>query len=783
MLRKLLVAALAYGFPYLLMGQTVPKCTISGYVHEAGSRESLPGVSVFVSGKSIGTTTNTYGFYSLTLPVGDSITLAFSFLGYRREWRVLALTRNLALDMVLTPERTELGEVEIRGTQKVSETVQMSTVSIPITQIKQIPTLFGEKDVLKVLQLLPGVQKGSEGSSSLYVRGGGPDQNLIILDDATVYNAFHLFGFLSLFNGDALKSVELTKGGFPARFGGRLSSVVDMQMKDGNKEKFTGEGGIGLLSSRLTLEGPLKAKKATTARASYLISARRTYLDLITRLIAKAGYGFYDLNAKVNYNLGRRNRLYLSGYFGRDAFSATNDYGGRRSRGAFSWGNTTATLRWNHQFNDRLFANTSLIFSDYRFQVSSEEENNGSIYSLLYTSGIRDWSMKYDVDYLLSPSHTIKAGVLATDHRFTPSALVLKDTQLDTTGRQATVMDALESAVYLEDTYQPLPQLRINAGIRISQFSSQQKNYVNPEPRLALAYTLPNDWAIKASYATMYQYIHLLSNTGLGLPTDLWIPSTDKIAPQRSQQVALGVAKDISKHNLTLTIEGYYKKMDRTIGYKEGASFLILDDGPEEPGKISRVKWEDNITQGQGWSYGGEVLLQRKAGKFSGWLGYTLSWTQQQFEQVNFGKKFFARYDRRHDISLVGIYQLSKKITLAATWVYGSGNAITIPIAEYQAEAHNFGGGGDAKDHRVADYGNRNSFRMAPYHRLDLGIQFHKKKRWGERTWEINVYNAYNRSNPFYYSSGYKKNNSNEKVLYQTSLFPILPSVSYSFKF
>ena len=477
MIKQILSLLFSFLVHAALSAQPLLRHTVSGYVREAGSGESLPGVSVALAGKAVGTITNAYGFYSLTLPAANSLTLAITSVGYHREMRTVAFNQSLVLNIDLLPESTVLGAVEVHAApQKVSQTARMSVASVPITQIKQIPALLAEKDVLKVLQLLPGVQKGNEGNSGLYVRGGGPDQNLIILDDATVYNAFHLFGFLSLFNGDALKSVELTKGGFPARYGGRLSSVVEMQMKDGRRDKFGGEGGIGLLSSRLTLEGPIKSKKSDQRRASYLISGRRTYLDLITRLVAKAGYGFTDLNGKVNYDLNDRNRLYLSGYFGHDGFAASNN----QSKGAFNWGNTTATLRWNHQFSNRLFANASLIYSNYRFQVSQEDAQDKSVYSLAYSSGIRDFSLKYDVDFLPTPAHAIRAGLLATAHRFTPSALVLKDAQLDTVGRRMTAIDAVEWALYAEDTYQPWPRLRINAGVRLSQFATGGISTPNP---------------------------------------------------------------------------------------------------------------------------------------------------------------------------------------------------------------------------------------------------------------------------------------------------------------
>jgi hypothetical protein len=765
------------------------KHTISGYVREKGSGELLIGVSVYVPGTSTGTASNNYGFYSLTLPAADSLSIAFSYVGYRQELRNVSLQKNVELNIDLQ-SGTQLQEVVIQGErqERVSQSVQMSTIDIPIAQIKSVPALMGEKDVLKVLQLMPGVQKGSEGNSGIYVRGGGPDQNLIILDDAVVYNAYHLFGFFSLFNGDALKSVELTKGGFPARYGGRLSSVIDMNMKEGNKEKLHGEGGIGLISSRLTLEGPLKKGKS-----SFLISGRRTYADLLIRPFMPkgeaGGYYFYDLNTKVNYDFGRKNKLYLSGYFGQDRFHYRLNEGGSRVKAGFNWGNATTTLRWNHLFNEKLFANTSFVFSNYRFKIFSHEKGSNSSYDLDYRSSIRDFSLKYDWDYLPNPSHSIKFGVLATAHRFRPSALVVKDADINQHKKAVKNIDVVESGIYVEDTYRPFDKLKINAGFRLSNFATRDRQYWRPEPRLSAAFNIKEDLALKASYAWMNQYIHLISNTGIGLPTDLWVPSTPRVAPQQSQQVAAGIAKDFTEQGIGITLEGYYKKSNNILGYKEGASFLLIDDLES----AQEVNWEDNVTAGQGWSYGMELLVQKKFGRFSGWLGYTLSWTQLQFDSLNFGKKYYARYDRRHDISLVGIYKISPRITLSGTWVYGTGNAITLPTGEYQASGHNaqvrsnnqgYPGYYQWAGSYYNDYGPKNSFRMAAYHRMDIGIQFHKQKKWGERTWELSVYNAYNRKNPFfYYISSEEKNGKSKSVLNQITLFPIIPSFTYSFKF
>jgi len=777
--------------------QSSVRYTISGYVREEESGETLIGVNIYLPDLLSGTVTNNYGFYSVTLPPADSVRLIFSYVGYASEKIIVNLKNNAELNVNLR-SNILLDEVTVTAdkTEKISESAKMSSIKLQPAQVKNIPSLLGEKDIMKVIQLMPGVQKGTEGTSGVYVRGGGPDQNLIILDDAIVYNATHLFGFFSLFNGDAIKSIEFTKGGFPARFGGRLSSVLEMNMKEGNKEEWHGEGGIGLISSRFTIEGPLKKNKS-----SALLSGRRTYADLFLRPILKAldennqGYYFYDFNAKVNYDFGRKNKLYLSGYFGKDKFYLKNRSEGYRETVGFLWGNATATLRWNHLFSSRIFSNASAVYSKYRFGISERYivEDEGKDYYAEYNSGIRDLTLKYDIDFIPSPKHWIKAGVVTIFHRFNPHAFVEVDVPHNIDIHKVSYAYGTESGLYIEDTWQPFNRLKVNAGLRYSYFAADRNHYNFPEPRISAALRFRNEIAVKGSFAIMNQFIHMISNTGISLPTDLWVPTTDRVRPQQSKQVALGLVKDASESGIELSLEGYYKKLDHVIGYKEGASFLNLD----EAGSGSGINWEDNVTSGQGWSYGIELLIRKKTGSLTGWIGYTLSWTQLQFDSLNFGRKYYARYDRRHDVSVVGIYKLKKNITISGTWVYGTGNAVTLPLSEYIAAEHL---PGDFRDpshpdgfdsHHidpagpvVKDYSQKNNFRMAPYHRFDLGVQFHKEKKWGERTWEISVYNLYNRKNPFYYYIQYNIVNGREKgVLTQVSLFPVIPSVTYSFRF
>lgn len=764
------------------------KYSISGYIREKESRELLPGVNVYIPALKAGTISNNYGYYSLSLPEGK-YEIQYSFVGYIAETKNVDLFTNQTIDVDFVGVTLEEFVVSASKGEKVSDDNMISIVSLPVQQIKQIPSLLGEKDVFKALQLMPGVQKGSEGTSGLYVRGGGPDQNLIILDDAPVYNASHLFGFFSIFNGDALKSVELIKGGFPARYGGRLSSVVEMTMKDGNRQKFSGEAGIGLISSRLVLEAPIKKDVS-----SFIISGRRTYIDALTRPFMdkteRGGYYFYDLNAKVNYDINSQNRIYLSGYFGRDKFNVVTKYqNNEKQTGGLYWQNATGTFRWNHLYGNKLFSNTSLIFSDYSLKIYNSIEQDNQSYSLDYLSGIRDLSFKHDLEYSISPYYNLRSGISIIHHRFAPSAIVEKDQSNQVYVNKKTLYESIEGGIYLENHITIGQRFKANAGIRYSDFVSDGHAYQAFEPRIVINYKIINSTSFKAGYAEMNQYIHLLSNTGIGLPTDLWVPSTERVKPQHSKQVSIGLARDFPSSDVTLTIEGYYKESQKILGYKPGASFMALDD----PTEAQNFTWEDNVTAGSGKSSGIELLLHKKTGRFSGWIGYTLSWTKLKFEELNFGKEFWAKYDRRHDISLVGVYKIKPSITFSATWVYGTGNAISLPLGQYQALTHDplqealvMAGQSLSYNnyYNVTDYGEMNSYRMKPYHRLDFAFQFIKKKENHERTWEVGVYNAYNRKNPFFYFIDETSNDQTvTSKLRQVSIFPIIPSVTYSIKF
>ncbi|MXV17992.1 TonB-dependent receptor [Hufsiella ginkgonis] len=778
----LLVAAI---IPLAVKGQAV-SFSFSGFVREKGSQESLPGVSIYIPSLKQGIPSNNYGFYAFKLPAGEYL-VEVSAVGFKKQQLQVLLSKDLKLDILLEPF-AQLAEVTISAAagKSISEASQMSAIDIPVNQIKDIPALLGEKDVFKVIKLLPGVQKGMEGSSGFYVRGGGPDQNLIMLDDAVVYNANHLFGFFSIFNGDALKSVELIKGGFPARYGERLSSVLVMNMKDGNKEKLTGEAGIGLISSRFTLEGPIQKNKS-----SFLVSGRRTYLDLLARPFLskedKAGYFFYDMNAKANFTLDSINKVFVSGYFGRDKFYTKSKYDSNDlEKGNFNWGNATITTRWNHLFNSRFFANTSLIYSDYQLNLNYQDKYDDEFYELNYTSGIRDLGGKFDIDYAPGGRHYLRAGLKTVWHRFTPRARIEKGSSEYQNTRDVTRYHSYEYAVYAEDDWSPFEHFSVNMGVRAAVFRTGGRSYDNIEPRVSMRASLSGVTSLKLSYARMNQYLHLLSNTGIGLPTDLWVPSTTKILPERSQQVAGGLARDLPAHNLLFSAEVYYKSMKNIISYREGASFL----DPEDDDAKQDVNFEDNVTSGTGKSYGLELMLQRKSGRLSGWVGYTLAWTRYRFPELNFGKEFYPRHDRRHDVSVVCIYKLSEKLKLTGTWVYGSGSALSIPRSEYstyRSGANFYSGIGNLNPYKgvqqtsVTDFGERGTFRSEPYHRLDVGLQFFKKKKKTERTFELGLYNAYSHLNPFYY---YNDTGADDRsVLKKVALFPIIPSVSWNYKF
>ncbi|MFZ6009196.1 MAG: TonB-dependent receptor [Bacteroidota bacterium] len=761
------------------------KFTISGTIRDKASGESLIGASIYNPLSLQGTTTNAYGFYSLTLPK-DSVHLRISYVGYRTLTLKFKLERDTVMDLHLNGEAV-LQEVVVTATteDQIQESSRMGTIDVPVEFIKSVPALLGETDVLKVLQLLPGVQAGTEGSSGLYVRGGGPDQNLILLDGVPVYNASHLFGFISVFNADAINHVEMIKGGFPARYGGRLSSVIDISMKEGNNKEFKAEGSIGLVASRLTVEGPIIKNKT-----SFIISGRRTYIDLLTRPIIKAstdgdetaGYYFYDLNTKINHQLNARNRIYLSAYLGDDkAYSrykeAYEEAGTLiiiKDEAGLRWGNVTTALRWNSILSNKFFSNVTATYSRYRFDIFAEyndmekKPDTTIVYggSDEYISGIRDYALKWDIDVIPNPSHFIKFGIQGINHLFTPGVYRYRATDEEQVTLGGKKIYAQEYFAYIEDDFLMSPALKINIGLHGSAFNVERKFYTSLQPRVSGRYLLNSSIALKSSYASMTQYIHLLTNAGLGLPTDLWVPTTPSVRPERSYIAAVGAAYNIN-NQYELSLEGYYKKMKGLIEYKEGARYLEIEKD-----------WQSKIDQGNGESYGAELFLQKKAGRFNGWMGYTLSWTNRTFPNINEGKTFPFKYDRRHDLEIALTYQWKENKDIALTWVYGTGNAVSLPKSTYSSSFPD-----DPYDAGSIDYyEGRNSYRMRAYHRLDLSYTSSKKTRWGERSWSIAIYNVYSRKNPFYIElQNYYLNEKKKFVQY--SLFPIIPSIAYRFKF
>ena len=766
-----------------VFAQTNPKKhTISGYMKDSLSTESLIGATVFNKANFAGTSTNQYGFYSLTLPAGE-LELVYSYVGYNAQVRRFKLMRDTTIHVLLEGSML-LQEVEIRA-DRIQERTQMSAVSVPVTQIKSLPAFLGEVDLMKSLQLMPGIQSGGEGSSGLYVRGGGPDQNLILLDGVPVYNASHLFGFFSVFNADAINNVELLKGGFPARYGGRVSSVIDINMKEGNMKKFHGEGAVGIVSAKLTLEGPIQKD-----RSSFIISGRRTYIDILAKPVIKemnkqysdnkidVGYYFYDLTAKVNYRFSEKNRIFLSAYMGDDKFHADEETRGDEDAGknfskfesGLKWGNITGAFRWNHIFTPRLFGNTTITYSRYRFFVSTDQRelinSESNYFSSLYQSGINDWSGKIVFDYLPSPEHYIRYGVNAIYHTFNPGAIALTEDWITLRLGNNKIYTG-EYSLFFEDDIRLTSRLKANAGIHWSGFSVRSKFYQLWQPRISTRYLLTPQLSVKASYSRMAQYVHLLTNSNVGLPTDLWVPTTDKLKPQSSHQIALGFAQNF-REEYEISIEGYFKTMDNVLEYKEGATFLDTNDN-----------WEDKVLQGKGNSYGVEFFTQKKTGSFTGWIGYTLAWSMRKFELINNGLQFPYKYDRRHDLSITLTKRFGQNIELSGVWVFGTGNCITVPIAAYFL---------DPPINRwrrpsvYYDYGTRNGYRMEPYHRMDLSISFIKKKNWGERRWIIGTYNTYSRKNP-YYIDVKTDVNTGKFIFEQYSIFPIIPSISYQFKF
>jgi len=778
------------------------KFTLSGYVNDGRNGESLIGAKIVIPSINQGTITNTYGFYSLTVTAG-TYAVEFRSMGLDTKIVTIDLSRDVRMDIELGTDMQELQEVKVSAKkgENVNST-KIGQIELDIDQIKTLPAFMGEVDIIKTIQLLPGVSSVSEGGQGFYVRGGGPDQNLVLLDEGVVYNAAHLFGFFSVFNADAVKSVNIIKGGMPANFGGRLSSVLEVNMNEGNMKKFKVKGGIGVISSRLTLEGPLKKD-----RGSFIISGRRTYIDLLMKAaipdsspFSGSGYFFYDLNLKLNYKITNKDRIYLSGYYGKDVFSfGSRDAGFKVS---MPWGNGIAALRWNHLFNSKLFMNVTTTFSDYQFSFGSQQDQ----FNFQLNSGIRDVGAKVDFSYFPNTRHKIKWGADYIYHTFTPTSVSAEaDSVVFDTG-SAQQLFSHETALYLMDEFDVNEKIRINAGLRYSTYSHVGpftryvkgdiskpdtaiqyqrgdliKFYHGLEPRISARFLLRDKSSIKAGYSYNYQYVHLTSLSAVSLPTDIWYPSTDIAKPQIGWQASVGYFRNFLNDKFEASVEVYYKGMRNLIEFSEGA--LPADNVNDNTDNL--------LVFGIGWSYGAEFFLKKTFGKLTGWIGYTWSKTERKFPDINEGKVFPAKYDRRHDLSVVATYKLNERWTFGSAFIYATGNTLTLPSAWYVQEQN-----------LLFQYGERNSTRMAPYHRLDLsatlydkayktktnevtGETFQVKKKF-RSNWSFSVYNVYNRANPFFLyvdNDGNFLNGDFKLSVKQVTLFPIIPSITWNFEF
>ena len=780
--------------------------TVSGTVTDAKTGETLIGATVYDTVSKKGSITNQHGRFTITLKESKAV-LRFSFVGYESQFHPMDLSKNQRLDVQLKGSLT-LAEVTITGERTLHvESSQGGIIEIPVEQVKSVPVIFGETDVIKVVQLMPGVQSGAEGMSGMYVRGGGPDENLFLLDGVPMYNVNHLGGFFSAFNSDAVKNISLYKGSFPAHFSSRLSSVLDITTNNGNDKEYHGGIGVGLISAKFNVEGPIVKEKTT-----FSISGRRTYGDvflqpMIALMMAadgeegkvNAGYYFYDLNAKVTHKFSDRSRLYASYYMGDDALYARYKFGQSYTsqdfmRLGYNWGNIVGSLRWNYELTPKLFMNVTGAYTRYRNNLSLTEESKRSNYSDEYTmnfnSGIQDATARVDFDYAPTPDHAIKFGGQFLHHIFTPETSSMKISEndqnenynFDTVIGQS-IVHANEFMAYGEDDWRINDWLKVNAGLNLTGFAVQGTFYPSLQPRVSGRMLINDRLSAKVGYAYMTQYLHLLSNSSISLPTDLWVPVTARIRPMTSQQVAAGFFYNLMD-SLNLSVEGYYKYMDNLLEYKDGASFWGSSQG-----------WEDKVCMGRGWAYGVEFLAQKNLGRLTGWLGYTWSHTYRLFDRegniLNNGKKFPAKYDRRHDVSLVLSYKFNDHIDASVSWVFSTGNAATLALQDIDPSGgervqRNNGWNYYNYSSTVPYVSSRNNYRMPNYHRMDVSINFHKKLRRGQRTINLSVYNVYNHQNPYLVYESYQWSNlegRDMKVLKQLSIFPILPSISYIWKF
>ena len=779
------------------IAQTV---TISGYVKDINTGENLIGAVVFDKKTQKGTETNNYAFYSIKLKKGAKISLTASYIGYRNSLKSFTAEKDTLINFMLV-SANEIESVIITAEKSIHKKPEVSILNIPLKNIKQMPTLSGDPDILKIFQLMPGVQQGQEGSGSLYVRGGTSDQNLFLIDDVPLYYVNHLGGFVSVFDDNAVNSAKMYKGGFPARYGGRLSSVIDIRMKDGNIKKYHGELKTGIISSKIFFEGPIKKDKT-----SFMFSARRSNSDIFTRPLSSiedkgfsAAYTFFDIYGKLRYKISDKNTLYWSSYSGRDRISLKDngdvpkdpdpfelpDKNKYESYFFMKWGNQTSNIRWNHLFGNKLFGN--LIFSYSNFYLNTEKEylKRDSSSAVLehakgtYNSGIKDIIAKLDFDYYPVNSHKIKFGINGIKHFFKPgiSNYYEKDNniQIDTAfGNKNT--NTQEADIFAEDEITIKHFFSCNIGIRAVYFVNFDYNYFSRQPRVALNFRISDRFSLKTAYSVIEQNMHLLTSTGTGIPSDIWLPASKKLKPEKSNQYAVNLTYIFPENNINVTAEIYYKEMFNLIDFKENASYLK-----------DNTDWLNIVEpEGYGKSYGFEFLAQKKHGNLNGWISYTYSKSERKFKNINKGKFYPSAYDRPHNFALVINYKLRKNITFSANWVFMSGNVITFPFLKYQIELLenkdynneliNYYNDFYKKNAVAYYYGSKNNFRLPPYHRLDINFLFTKKKKRGVRTWQAGLYNAYFHKNIFFlYYKG--------EDLYKFTLFPVIPSISYSFAF
>lgn len=775
MSRKILLLFLVC-IPILSFSQE--KFTVSGVVKDAASGETILGAPIAVTEiPGTGVLTNDYGFYSLTLPKG-SYSLVVRYPGYQVITLKVVLDKNQVININLENALSELKEIEITATKENDNVTksQMGMEKLDIQEVNKLPVLFGEKDILKSIQLMPGVKSAGEGNSGYFVRGGTADQNLILLDEALVYNASHLLGFFSTFNSDAIKDAVLYKGTMPAQYGGRISSVLDIKMNDGNAQQWKVGGGLGLISSRINVEGPIKKNKG-----SILLTGRRTYADVFLKAsnnedLNSSQLYFYDLNLKANYQVNDKNRLFLSAYDGRDKLGIAETFG-------LDWGNTTATLRWNHIINEKWFSNTSFIYSNYSYNIGLST----STLDLDILSRIRDFNLKQEWQFFASPKHSFKAGFNLVHHTITPGEIDANDSSgIDDSG-DFQKKYALENAAFIAGESKLTQNINLSYGVRLSTFnllggdgefynySSEGditdtlfynrndivKTYVVPEPRVSMSYVVNESTSVKAAYTRSSQFLHLISNSNASNPTDLWIPSSQNVKPQIADQVGLGLFKNIRNNQFEFSVETYYKDMQNQIDYRDGASTQANE------------LVEGELLYGRGRAYGVEFLVKKKKGKLTGWIGYTLSRTEKQIDGINNDEWYVARQDRTHELTVVGVYDLSERLSLSASWIYYTGNAVTFPSGKYSIDGQNY-----------LVYTERNGYRMPAYHRLDLSVTlYNKKKENFESNWNFSLYNAYGRENAYFISFRDNDDDPTRTSAYQTTLFRWVPSVTYNFLF